>query len=124
MRCVPGWRAGRSAKGSLPAHRRAELRQAQGDLGPRADPGLYRQPVVVAEGGAKPLVNVAQPDRVAAGSPPAHARELPGINAGTVVLDRDDGLVAAVFRGNLQPGRSGKPLKAVPDGVLHQWLKH
>src|SRR6266567_3825514 len=114
MRCVPG---------SLPAHRRAELGQAHRDLRPRADPGFYRQPVVVAEGSAKPLVDVAQPDRMAAGSPREHVRELPGINTGTVVLDRDDSLVTAVFRGNLQPGSSSELLKAMPDGVLHQWLK-
>ena len=57
-------------------------------------------------------------------SPREHVREVPGINTDAVILDRDDSLVAAVFRGNLQPGGSGEPLKAVPDGVFHQWLQH
>src|SRR5215472_9580608 len=105
----------RFVQGSLAAHRRAELGQPERDLRPRADPGFDRQPVVVAKGGAKPLVNVAQPDRMAAGSPGEHVSELPGINSGTVVLDRDDGLMAAVFRGDPQPGSSGQPFQAMPD---------
>src|SRR5882672_9396705 len=104
MRCVPGWRAGRSAEGSLPAHRRGGLGQPHGDLRPRAYAGFYRQPVVVAERSAKSLVDVAQPDRLAAGSPREHVCEVPWINAHAVILDRDDSLVTAVFRGNLQAG--------------------
>ena len=40
-----------------------------------------------------------------------------------MILDRDDSLMTAVFRGDLQPGGSSEPLKAVPDGVFHQWLQ-
>src|SRR5690348_15205011 len=111
MRCGRGW-------WSLAAHRRCELGQPHRDLRPRAHTRLDRQPMVVAEGGAKPLVDVAQPDRLAAGPPREHVREVPWIDADAVVLDRDDGLVAAVFRGDLQPGGSREPLEAMPDSVF------
>ena len=69
---------------------------SRGDGHPGAERRLERQPVLLAEHGAEPFVDIIEAHAAAPGRPGKDTAHMSRVGAGAVVLDHDDGLRVSV----------------------------